>query len=356
VDTSIDAGRGRVQGHGFAPLSATVGVVAAIGMAVAFDFTNGFHDSSNSLAALVATRAARPGPAVILVGFFHLLGPLLAGTAVADTVAGIVRLSSGDVVAVVGAALTGALGWNLVTWWRGLPSSSSHALVGGLVGAGLVESGWHAVQWGGFDGVRPVGVVGVLVALAVSPLLGFAVAFALTRVTRRAVRRGRRQLGTVVRRAEWVTAAALAFSHGANDAQKTMGVITLVLVADGRLTSFQVPTWVKLVAAMALTLGTMVGGWRIVRALGRGIYRLRPLDGLVSQGASAAVVFGSAAIGGPVSTTHVVASSVMGAGAGQRWHHVRWVLAREIITGWLLTVPAAAALSMLALVPWRWVA
>ena len=193
----------------------------------------------------------------------------------------------------------------------------------------------------------------MLLSLAISPVLGFVLTFLAIRVARRGVRRARRQLAPVVRRGEWVTAAALAFSHGANDAQKTMGVITLVLLADGRLSSFQVPLWVKLVAAASLTLGTLVGGWRIVRTLGRGIYRLRPLDGLVSQGSSAAIILTAAAVGGPVSTTHVVASSVMGVGAGQRWRHVRWGVAGEIVTGWLLTVPASAAAGMLALVPWR---
>ncbi len=328
-------------------------IIAAIAVAVAFDFTNGFHDSSNALAALVATRAARPGPAVVLVGLCHIAGPLIAGTAVASTVGGIVRLSSGDTIAVVGAGLTGAMIWNLLTWWRGLPSSSSHALVGGLVGAAVLHAGWHAVRWGGLDGVRPVGVLGVLVSLAISPLLGFTAAFVAARATRRALRRARREIGQALRRSEWATAAALAFSHGANDAQKTMGVITLLLVADGHLSSFTVPLWVKLLAAASLTLGTMVGGWRIVRTLGRGVYRLRAQDGLVSQSVSAGIILGAAAVDGPVSTTHVVASSVIGVGAGQHRRHVRWAVAREIVTGWLLTLPAAAVAGMLALVAWR---
>ena len=328
-------------------------IVVAIAVAVAFDFTNGFHDSSNALAALVATRAARPGPAVVLVGVCHVAGPLIAGTAVANTVGGIVRVSSGDTIAVVGAGLTGAIAWNLLTWRRGLPSSSSHALVGGLVGAAVLHAGWNAVQWGGFEGGRPVGVFGVLATLAISPVLGFVVAFAAARATRRGLRRARRGVGPVLRRGEWATAAALAFSHGANDAQKTMGVITALLVADGHLSSFTVPLWVKLLAAASLTFGTLVGGWRIVRTLGRGIYRLRSQDGLVSQGVSAATVLGAAAIGGPVSTTHVVASSVMGVGAGQHRRHVRWAVVREIVTSWLLTLPAAAVAGMLALTVWQ---
>ncbi len=331
-------------------------LVAAIVVAFVFDFTNGFHDSSNSLAALVATRAARPAEAVLLVAVCHVAGPLVAGTAVASTVGDLVRVSSSHAIAVIGAGVSGGLCWNLLTWWRGLPSSSSHALIGGLVGAAVVDTGWGAVHWGGFVGLRPVGVVGVLVSLAVSPVVGFALAFVASRWVRRALRRARREVGTVVRRGEWLTAALLAFAHGANDAQKTMGVVTTLLVADGRLTGFRVPLWVKLLAALSLTLGTSVGGWRIVRTVGRGIYRLRVQDGLVSQASSAAIILSAAAVGGPVSTTHVVTSSIMGVGAGQHRQHVRWSVAREIAAAWLLTLPAAAGAGMLSLVFWRWIA
>ena len=325
----------------------------AIVVALAFDVTNGFHDSSNAIAALVVTRAGRPGPAVALVAVLNLLGPLLAGTAVASTIGGIITVPPDQMVAVVGAGLTAALIWNLLTWWRGLPSSSSHALVGGLVGAGLLEAGTGAVNWGGFDGLRPEGVIGVLTALAVSPLIGFGVAFVGIRLARRGLRRARHDVVGVVRRGEWASAAALAFSHGANDAQKTMGVITALLVAEGRLDAFVVPPWVRLTSAVALTLGTLAGGWRIVRTLGRGIYRITSLDGLVSQSGSAAVILGGAALGAPISTTHVVASSVVGVGAGDRSHHVRWSVATEIVEGWLLTLPGSAVLGMLALVAWR---
>ena len=330
------------------------GRALAFTVALAFDLTNGFHDSANAVAALVATRAARPASAILLVSVFHVLGPVLAGTAVADTVGGMVELDASAAVAAVGAALTGALAWNLLTWWRGLPSSSSHALVGGLAGAALFESGRGAVHWGGVDGLRPSGVLGVLAVLAVSPLLGFAAGLFGARLARRATARATRSARRSVLRGEWLTASALAFSHGANDAQKTMGVITLLLVADGRIDTFAVPLWVKLAAAASLTIGTSFGGWRIVRTIGSGIYRLRPLDGLVSQAGSAAVILGAAVVGAPVSTTHVVASSVVGVGAGQRWRHVRWGVVREIGLGWLVTLPASAALGAAALPAWRW--
>lgn len=334
-----------------------MGVLAlVIGVALAFDVTNGFHDSANAVAALVATRAARPLAAVTLAAVFHVLGPLLAGTAVADTVGGIVLLPNDQVLAAIGAAITGALVWNMITWWRGLPSSSSHALVGGLVGAGVLAGGTDAIRWGGLDGFRPVGVFGVLAALAISPVLGFTAALVVDRLAIRGLRRARRRVNTTIRHSEWGTAAALAFSHGANDAQKTMGVITLVLLATGHIAVFAVPLWVKLAAATALTIGTSLGGWRIVRTVGSGIYRLRPLDGLVSQGSSAAVILSSAAVGGPVSTTHVVASSVVGIGASQRRHHVRWGVVSEIGLAWLVTLPASALLGAAALPFWRAIA
>ncbi len=209
------------------------------------------------------------------------------------------------------------------------------------------------MRWGGFDGVRPVGVAGVLSALAISPLLGFAVGFGAHRFAVTALRRARREIEKPIRRAEWGTSAALAFSHGTNDAQKTMGVITLLLVAHGNLAHFAVPLWVKLLSAASLTLGTSLGGWRIVRTLGMRIVRLRPLDGLTSQASSASVIFAAAALGAPVSTTHVVASSIVGVGAQQRWRHVRWAVVREMGLAWVVTLPACAMLAGVLLPLWR---
>jgi len=332
------------------------GLLIAVVIALAFDFTNGFHDSANAIAALVATRAARPAQAVVLASVFTVLGPVLAGTAVADTVGGIVTLPHAQVVAVVGAGLTGALLWNLATWWRGLPASSSHALVGGLVGAALVQGGIHGVRWGGIVDWRPVGVFGVVISLAVSPLLGFSAGWLGTRLASMPARRARSRVERQVRRGEWVTASALAFSHGSNDAQKTMGVVTLLLVASGHLAVFAVPLWVKLASGAAITIGTSVGGWRIVRTLGSGIYRINALDGFVSQGGSATVILGAAAIGGPVSTTHVVASSIVGVGAAQRRRHVRWAVVSEIGAAWLITLPSSAVTAAIVLPFWRWVA
>jgi len=327
-----------------APVSSggAVALVVVILLALAFDVTNGFHDSSNSLAAPVATRAMRPGTAVSLAAVFTILGPILAGTAVADTVGGLISVGANHTLGILFASLVAAVVWNLATWWWGLPSSSSHALVGGLVGAGVAVGGIDAVHWGGFHGWRPVGVTGVLVALAISPVVGALAGWLGLFAAQRSLRRARRGVTRSILRGEWVTSSTLAFVHGANDAQKTMGLITLALVASGSIDVFAVPLWVKLVCAIALTVGTALGGWRIVRTLGRGIYRIRPLDGLMSQTSSSLVIGGAAALGAPVSTTHVVAASVVGVGAERRWRHVRWPVVREIGLAWVVTLPACA--------------
>ncbi len=335
----------------------SLAVVLAIGMALAFALTNGFHDAANAIATLVATRVARPLPAVVMAAVCNLLGPLVLGAAVADTVATIVLPPPGEVVPVVGAGLTGAVAWNLVTWRRGLPSSSSHALVGGLVGAALVAAGGDAVHWGGFDGWRPVGVLGVLVALAASPVAGLGAAAVLQMGARRGVRRASMAFAVPVRRAQWFTSAWLSFSHGANDAQKSVGIVAALLLANGSTRSLHAPLWVKVACAIALTVGTALGGWSIVRTIGRRIVRLRPLDGLVSQTSSAAVILGSSLLGAPVSTTQVVSSSVVGTGVGRgRTRRIRWQVVRGIALAWLTTLPAAAVLAVAVLPVWRWLA
>ncbi len=334
-----------------------VGLVIAVALAFAFAFTNGFHDASNAIAALVATRAAKPAQAVALASVFNLLGPLLFGAAVANTVGGIVDVPAGETVEVVGSGLLAATAWNLVTWSRGLPSSSAHALVGGLVGAALVEGGLDAVNWGGFDGWHPVGVVGTLVALAISPLIGGVVAYVLIKLLMRALRRGTRRLRAPVNAGQWVGSAALAFSHGSNDAQKAVGTVAALLLATGHATTLSAPHWAEVGTATALTLGTALGGWRIVKTIGRRIYKIRPLDGLASDTGSSAVILGASFLGAPVSTTHVVASSVIGLGVGRdRWRHVRWAIVKQMLLAWVVTMPACAVLAGVTLVVWRWMA
>ena len=335
-----------------------VGLILAVGFAVTFALTNGFHDASNAIATLVATRGATPGQAVALSAVFNMAGAVLLGTAVADTIGKIVTVPQGQMVAVVGAGLAGATAWNLITWWRGLPSSSGHALVGGLVGAavadGILSGSTGSVHWGGFDGWHPTGVIGVLVALLISPVLGFAVAFLLLRFLRLVSRRWTTRWIKPVRAGGWIAAAGLSFSHGGNDAQKAMGVIAALLLASGHTTTMTVPLWAKVVTGLALTAGTALGGWRIVKTIGQRIFSLTPMDSFTSQASSTAVILGASLIGAPVSTTQVVASSVVGTGGGRRrWKHVRWALVREMGVAWLTTIPAAALLAVLVLLVWR---
>ncbi len=330
-------------------------LVVAVGMALAFAFTNGIHDAANTIATLVATRAARPGPAVVLAALGNVIGPLVLGAAVADTIAGIVTVPADEMVFVLGAALTGAVAWNGITWWRALPSSSGHALLGGLVGAALAEGGSSAVNWGGFDGITPVGVLGVMTVMALAPVAGLLAGLAANRWARRVARRATTRVRGPVRVGQWAMSGGLALSHGANDAQKSIGIVAALLVAGGVTSHLAAPVWAELACGVALTAGTTLGGWPIVRTIGRRITRLRPLDALSSQTGSTAVLLGASVIGAPVSTTQVVASSVVGvAGGRRRWRHVHWPLVRAMALAWLVTVPASAALAVVALLPWRW--
>ncbi len=331
------------------------GLVLAVAAGLAFSATNGLHDAANAIATLVGTRAARPGPAVALAAIGNVIGPLVLGRAVADTVAGVVTVPDADVTRVLGAALTGAVIWNLVTWSRGLPSSSGHALLGGLVGAAVVEGGSGAVSWGGFDGIRPVGVLGIGAVLALAPLLGLAAGFALERLARWLARPLRRAVQAPVTACQWVMSGG---PRGQPWRQRRAEVRGDHRRPAARRRRDRAPVGPGLGRARvrdALTLGTALGGWPIVRTIGRRIIRLRPLDGLASETASVVVILGASLTGAPVSTTQVVASSVVGVGGGRRrWRHVRWPLVRSMLLAWLVTVPAAAAFAALALVPWRW--
>jgi len=327
----------------------------AVGMALAYATTTGFHNGANSNAALVVTRVARPAQAVVLTSFFCALGPILVGTAVADVVAGLVHVDPSVTVSVLGAGLTGATVWNALTWKFGIPSSAGHALIGGLVGAAVLQSGWEAVFWGGLDGWKPVGVLGFLLALSISPVLGFAIGFLIDRVLRAVLARATRRVNRPIRGGEWATSASVAFANGANDAAKSMGVIAALLLAAGRTASLSVPLWVKVSSGLALTLGTAVGGWALVNTIGRRIYRIRPLDGLAAQGTATAVVVASSLVGAPVSTTQVLASSVVGIGVSRRrFRHVNWRIVATILATWVTTLPASAAIAAVALPLWRW--
>jgi PiT family inorganic phosphate transporter len=276
----------------------------------------------------------------------NLLGPLVLGAAVADTIGGIVTVAPEEAIGVIASGLTAAVTWNLVTLRFGLPSSSGHALVGGLVGASVTEGGLDAVNWGGLDGWRPVGVFGTLIALALSPPLGAAAALLVIRALRRLGRRATRAWHSPIRAGEWGMSAALAFSHGANDAQKSVGVVAALLLADGQIDTLAAPTWAVVGCSLSLTVGTALGGWRIIRTVGRRIFRIQPVDGLASQTGSAAVLLGASLVGAPASTTQVVASSVVGVGVGRRrWRHVHWAVVRQMVVAWIFTLPVTAALA-----------
>ncbi|WP_412481088.1 inorganic phosphate transporter [Azonexus sp. IMCC34839] len=327
--------------------------LATVIIVLVFDYTNGFHDAANIVATVIASRAMTPAQAVLIVGFFEFLGPLLGGTAVANTIGKFVAL---DGVAplfslsILLCGLVGAIVWNLGTWYFGIPSSSSHALVGGLIGAVVVSVGSEHVVWG-FSELASghlTGIVKVLVALLLSPLIGFWAGFIIHRLLNAAMLAANPAANARLRMAQFITAAGLAFSHGANDAQKSMGILTLVLLLGGFIPKFEVPFWVMLACASAITLGIMSGGWRIVRTLGFAIYRVRPIHALGSQLTSAVVIMAASAGGAPVSTTHVVATSIMGIGASERPRAVRWAKAKDIAVTWVITIPGAALVAIQA--------
>ncbi len=303
-------------------------------VAVIFDFLNGFHDSANIVATMISSRAMTPRRALLLSAVAHFLAPFLFGVAVATTIGKDLVSPETITVTVVMAALLSAIAWNLITWFFALPSSSSHALVGGIVGAVTVASG--------VDAIHTEGLMKVAIALVLSPVLGLAFGYLGMKVVLFLVRGATPRVNWFFKRGQVLTAIALALSHGTNDAQKTMGIIAMGLVAGGFLSEFTVPVWVIALSAAAISLGTALGGWRIIRTLGAGLYRLRAVDGLVSQASSAVVILGAALVGGPVSTTQVVSSSIMGTGSAQRVSKVRWGVAADILAAWVMTIPVSA--------------
>jgi len=328
-------------------------LVALVVLGIAFGLTNGVHDAGNAIAAPIVTRSMRPRSAIFLSALCHVAGALAIGTAVAATIASIISVPKQDLDYVLGAAITGALIWSLVTLRLGIPCSSGHCLVGALTGAALAGGGTSTVNWGGLDGIRPVGVIGSLLWLVISTAAAVPLTLLALVVAQRALRRASRAVMKPIRRAQVLTTAALSFAHGSNDAQKTMGLLALALLAEGRTPHFSVPLWVVLTSAATLAIGTSLGGWPVVRTLGRGIYPLRSLEGLISQGSASFIVFVASLVGAPISTTDVVAPAVVGVGVGERWRHVRWRVVAEIGFAWLVTLPVSAVLAAVALPAWR---
>src|ERR687894_1513555 len=324
------------------PDAQTLLLVLTIAVALLFDFTNGFHDTANAVGTAIGTRAMAPRVAVAYPAVLNLIGAVvttqLLHAEVANTVGSLVAPADGVALSMLVAVLFGAITWNLITWRAGLPSSSSHALIGALIGMGLVVYGLGAIQW--------AEVYPVFIALLTSPIAGLVIAYIVTVVLLNLFRRARpSQANSTFRKLQLFSSGFVASSHGANDAQKTMAIITLALFSSGHLAEFAVPTWVALAAALAIGLGTWAGGWRIIRTMGTRIVRMDPVHGFAAQTVAAAVIQLATAWGLPVSTTQVVSGSVMGAGATRRFSAVRWGVARRIAWAWIFTIPASAVLA-----------
>lgn len=322
--------------------SLSVEALMLIAIALVFGFYNGLHDSSNVVATVISTRAMRPRLALWMAAIANAVGPLIFGVAVAKTIGHEVVADRAVTLPVVYAALLAAILWNIITLKLGIPSSTSHALVGGMVGPVLAGYGSGAILVNG--------LLKVLLALFLSPILGMIAGYWIIKACLFLARGASPRINIWFQRGQILTAVTLALSHGTNDAQKTMGVITLGLVATGSLSHFYIPTWVILVSAAAIGTGTLLGGWSLIRTLGRGFYRVRPIHGFSAQTASSLVILGAALLGGPVSTTHVVSSAIVGAGSAERVQKVRWGVVNNIVVSWFLTIPAAAALGALLFV------
>jgi inorganic phosphate transporter, PiT family len=321
--------------------AAFITICAVVGVALIFDYINGFHDAANSIATVVSTRVLSPGQAVMWAAFFNFVAVFIFGTAVANTVGqGMVDL---DVVTygVILAGLAGAITWNLFTWYSGLPTSSSHALFGGYAGAAVAKAGWGAIIASGWTKT--------LVFIVVAPLLGLIVGLALmTSIFWIFKGSSPTRVDHWFRRLQLTSAAAFSIMHGANDAQKTMGIITGALVTGGYLKTFDVPFWVEMAAQAAIALGTLSGGWRIIKTMGSKITKLQPVGGFAAETGAAVAIFTATAMGVGISTTHTITGAIVGVGATRRLSAVRWGVARQIVYAWILTIPASAAIGAIS--------
>lgn len=314
-------------------------ILSVIVFTIAFDFINGFNDTANAIATVISTRSLKPKHAIIMAACFELLGALFF-TEVAKTVGkGIVHTEYINTFVLLSAIL-GAIIWNLITWYFGIPSSSSHALFGGLIGATIVKTlGLGAVIWSNF-------FLKIILPLFLAPVIGL-LSGGLFMITLLWLLKPFKPpiVNKIFLKLQIISSALVAFSHGANDAQKSMGIITLALLSGGYINSFEVPLWVKLSCAIAIALGTATGGWRIIKTMGSKICKLRPVSGFAAQTSTAAVIISATIFGAPISTTHIVSSSIMGVGASRRISSVRWKVAIDMFTAWIITIPVCAALS-----------
>ena len=309
-----------------------VSLIILIFLALVFDFLNGVHDSSNVVATMISSRAIPPRTALMMTAVANFLGPFIFGVAVAKTIGNDIVSAVHINLSVLIAACISAIIWNILTWVLGIPSSSSHAIIGGLVGAVIMAAGYQVIMM--------EGIIKVLVALFASPIIGFIVGIIIANFVYLSSWKASPKINVVFKRLQIITSIGLSLSHGTNDAQKTMGIITLGLVIAGFQSTFEVPFWVIVVCAAAIGIGTAVGGWQLIKTLGSKFYKIRPVHGFSSQATSAIVILAASLLGGPVSTTQVVSSSIMGVGAAERMSKVRWGVAGEIVTAWVITIPA----------------
>jgi len=316
----------------------SIWLIALISIALIFDFLNGFHDSANVVATIISSRTLSGKKALLMAALANFAGPFIFGVAVAHTIGHGIAVSEFITIQVLIAALISACVWNLATWFFGIPASSSHALIGGLIGAVLIG--------GGAQALISKGIIKVFVALFVSPIIGLFFGWLAMKIIYLFLKKASPKADYVFKLGQIPTAIAMALSHGANDAQKTMGVITLGLVTTGYQKEFSVPTWVILISASAICLGTFGGGWRLIKTLGVKFYKIKPIHSFASQFASAIVIITASIFGGPVSTTQVVSMAIMGAGAGERISKVRWLVLKNIFLSWVLTIPGTALLSI----------
>lgn len=327
-------------------------LLLGIVLVIVYDFTNGFHDAADMVATAIASRTMTPAVAMSIVTVFTFIGPFLGGLAVADTIGSFVRIDGQAVhvaQSVVLSAISAAIVYNLGTWKLGLPSSSSNSLTSGLIGAGLFAVGNSHIEWG-IDALlhgQIEGFMKVVAGMLISPLSGFIAGFIMIRLLNRLFRRLTVKSRKPLIVTQYITVSWLAFSHGANDAQKGMGIIGMLLFASGVYPEFQVPVWVVLLCAASITLGTLFGGWSIIKTMGFGIYKVHLIHSLADQLGSAMVILSSSLFGAPTSTTQVVTTTLLGIGAGERPGHVRWGVARGIAFGWLLNIPVSLGLGAL---------
>jgi len=316
-------------------------LILVIVFALAFDYINGFHDTANAIATVVSTRVLTPTQAIVMAAILNFAGALVA-TGVAKTIASGIIDTHIATETVVLAAILGAIAWNLITWALGIPSSSSHALIGGLCGAGAAHGGFAAVQWKGV-------ISKVIIPLIASPVAGFVLGLCLMSLITYFFHAAHpRRAGEVFRNLQRLSAAAMAFSHGQNDAQKSMGVITLALFTHHVIATPDIPKWVIVACAVTMALGTAAGGWRIIRTMGHKIMRLEPVNGFAAETSGATIILIASYLKMPVSTTHVLAGSIFGVGASKGLHTVRWTVAQRMVTAWFLTIPAAAAVAAIS--------